>query len=195
MAAFVDRKRRPGKQAQAQIDGAGVQSVDRVVQIDPKRGFAQVELACAADKDRCQVGPDAPIARFVGIRQRGSSDGRAKAHRIELAGIGRETGLDVAQALSPRQLRECHGSKLLGAGQRPHARVASVALHDASEAGPWHELHDLSEQGLADVHGYLPSLLDPAKYAVSRDRSSSRHQTKSAYSPRQCSISASALII
>ena len=178
-------KRRPVEQAQTQVDGGGVQGIDGVVQLDTQR-LAGVELAGTTDQHGRKVRPDAPVARFVGVGQRRTLDRRAKSHRVQLGRVRRQTGLDVAQALAPGQLRERHGAELLGAGQRAHAGVAAMALHDAREAGPRHELHDLSEQGLADVHAHLQRLSSLGKYAVLEDRSSSRHQTKSAARPRQC---------
>ena len=187
-------KRRPVEQGQAQIDGGGVQGINRVVQIDTER-VACVQLARAADQQGGQIEPDAPVARFVGVGQRGALDRYAKAHRVQLGGVGRQADLDVAQALAPSQLREGHCAELLGARQGAHARVASIPMHDASKARPRHELHDLGEQGLANIHVHSSGQSTPGKYAVFGKRSSSRHQTKSVYRPRQCLISGSAHII
>ncbi len=191
---FGGAKRRPIEQAQAQIDGAGVQRIDGVVQLDPER-LARVELARATNQNGCKVRPDAPVAQLVGVGQRGALDRRAKTHRVQLRDIGRQAGLDVAQALAPGQLRERHGTELLGARQRACTRVARVAMHDAREARPRHELHDLSEQGLASVQAYSSGMSTPGSYAILGSRSSNRHQTKSACSPRQCLISGSAQAI
>ena len=184
----------PLEQAQTQIDGAGVQRIDRVVQIDAQR-IVGVEFARTPNQQGSQVRPDTPIARLVGVGQRGALDRRAKTHRVQLARIGRQAGLDIAQALSPSQLREGHGAELFGTRQRSHTRVASMALHDAREAGPWNELHDLSKQGLADVHALPQRQSSSGKYAVLEERSSNRHQTKSVCNPRQCLISGSARTI
>jgi hypothetical protein len=192
---FGRSKRCPGEQAQAQIDGAGVQRIDRVVQIEAERRFVRVELASASDQQRGEVRPDAPVARLVGVGQRRALDRRAKSHRIKLRCIGRQSHLDIAQALAPRQLREGHRTELLGTRQRANARVACVALHDPREARPWHELHDLSKQGLANVHARSPRQSSQGKYAVFDKQSSNRHQTKSPYNPRQCLISGSARLI
>lgn len=140
-------KRRPLEQGQTQIDGAGVQRVDGVVQANVQR-IACVKFARTASQHGGQVRPDTPVARFVGIGQRGALDRRTKAHRVQLARVGRQTRLDVAQTLAPGQLCEGHGPELLGTRQGTHARVAAVALHDAREARPGNELHDLGEQVL-----------------------------------------------
>jgi len=187
-------KRRPVEQAQAQIDGAGVQRVDGVVQIDTER-IVRVELARTPDQHGGQIGPDAPVARLVGVGQRGALDRRAKAHRVELGRVGRQARLDIAQALAPGELREGHRPELLGARQRACARVARVAMHDAREAGPRHELHDLSKQRLACVHAHSLRLSTPGSYAIVGSRSSNRHQKKSGCSPRQCLIAGSGRVI
>jgi hypothetical protein len=187
-------KRRPVEQTQAQIDGAGVERVDRAVQLDVER-VVRIEFACAANQQGGQIEPDVPVARFVGIGQGRTLDWRAKAHRIELRGVGAQADFDVAQALAPCELRKGHRAKLLGTRQRANARVALVAPNDAREARPRHEFHDLSEQCLADVHLYSPEMSIRGKYVVLGKESSNRHQTKSGYRPRQCFISRLAHVI
>ncbi len=108
----------------------------------------------------------------------------SKAHRVQLACVGRQADLDVAQALAPGQLRKGHGAKLLGTRQHSHARSASILMHDARKARPRYELHDLGEQGLANIHVHSSGTSTRGKYAGFGNRSSSRHQPKSAYSPR-----------
>ena len=187
-------KRCPVEQAQTQIDGAGVQCIDGVVQLDTER-IARVELARATDQQGGEIRPDVPVARLVRVGQRGAFDRRAKTHRVQLGRIGRQAGLYVAQALAPGQLREGHGAELLRARQGAHAGIAAVAMHDAREARPRYELHDLGEQRLACVHRHSSRLSTPGSFASSDRRSSSRHQTKSACRPRQCFFSAGLQII
>ena len=55
-------KRRPRKHRQAQIDGAGIQSVDRVFQIDTKR-FPGIKTTGDGNERLGEVGVDAPVAR------------------------------------------------------------------------------------------------------------------------------------
>jgi len=44
---------------------------------------------------------------------------------------------------------------VLGTGQRPDAMIATMSIHDAVKGLPWQEVHDLGEQGLADIHRNL----------------------------------------
>jgi hypothetical protein len=61
---------------------------------------------------------DVPIARFVCVGQRRALNRHAKAHVVELRGLGRQAGFDIAQDFSIGQLGECHRPVLLGAEQR-----------------------------------------------------------------------------
>ncbi len=177
-------KRGPVEQAQTQIDGGGVQSVDRVLELQPQV-LVQVKLASAPNQNGSQVGPDSPIARLVGIGQGGSVNAVAKAHGVELARVGPQSDFDVAQALAPSQLGKGHDAKLLGAAQATHARIAAIASHDSRKACPWNELHDLREQSLADIHRKSPRGLSLGNYTGMRKQVSNRHQIKSAARPRQ----------
>ena len=126
-------------------------------------------------------------SRAISWHRPGSAlDGDAKAHRIQLAGIGRQAGLNIAQALAPSQLRKGHGAELFGARQRAHAGVAAVTLNGARDARPGHKLNDLCEQGLACEHERSPRMSTPGRRSDSGGRHSSRHQTKSAQMPRYC---------
>ena len=75
-----------------------------------------------------------------------------QAHVEQLGLIGGQASLDVAQGLAPRQLRERHHAKQIGAAQGAHTCIATVALDDAAEGLPWHVLHDLRKQCLAHIH-------------------------------------------
>ncbi len=181
-------ERRPGEQAQAQIDRAGIQRIHGVVQFDTER-LVGVELARSADQHRREVRPDAPVAQLVGVGEGRALDWRAKAHGVELGGIGRQARFDVAQRLAPGDLREGHRTELFGTRQRAHAGVALVAFHNACEAGPRHEFHHLGEQRLASVQRCPSEVSTPGSYPLAGESSSNRHQPKSACRPRQYLIS------
>ena len=108
-----------------------------------------------------------------------------QAHRVELAGIGTQRDLDVAQAFAPRQLRKRHHAELLGAIHPTYPGVARVAFDHSRKARPRHKLHDLREQRFADIHDRSPGITTRRNYTNSTLRDSNRHQTKSADKPRQ----------
>ncbi len=123
-------KRRPVEQAQTQIDGVGIQCVDRVHEIE-SQVLVQLKLASAPDQYCGQVGPDSPVARLVGIGQGRAVNAVEIFHGVLLAQVGPKRHFDVAQVLSPSQLSKSHDAKLLRASQAPHSRVAAIAGHDA----------------------------------------------------------------
>jgi hypothetical protein len=177
-------KRRPLQQAQEQIDGGGIQCVDCVLEIE-SQVLVQIKFASALDQYCGQVGPDSPVARLVGIGQGGAVNAVTKSHGVKLARVGSKSHFDVLKTFSPRHLCKSHDSKLLGASQAPHARVATIARHDSGIACLLNELHDLSIQGLADIHRKPPRSLRHVNYTGMGKRVSNRHQIKLAARPRQ----------
>jgi hypothetical protein len=65
---FVLSKLRPGKQRQAQIDGGGIQWLPAVVEIHAD-GIGGLKGPGAADQVLGEIWEDAPIVRFVDVRQ------------------------------------------------------------------------------------------------------------------------------
>src|SRR5437879_852648 len=84
--ALVAAKLRPGKKFQAQIDGGGIEGVDRVGELDAQ-GFVAIELAGGADQALREIAKDAPVAMFVGIGQGTARDPAANAHVVELGSL------------------------------------------------------------------------------------------------------------
>jgi hypothetical protein len=95
--------------------GRGIQCIDRVGKIDPKAVVA-IKLASAADEYCRQIGPDAPIATFVGIGQGGAFDQGSKAHIVQLGLIDKKTGFDVADSRD-RSAAQTPWHELFGATQ------------------------------------------------------------------------------
>ena len=166
-------KQRPGKERQAQVDGRRIQRVRRVRQLEAK-AVAEVERARLHAQALGKFGMDTPIPRLGGIGQRRTRDLLPKAHVVELGGLRRQTRLDVAQTLAIGQLRKGHHAELLGAGHGLHVAIALPAIDNAMEGLPGQEVHELSEQRLANVHGGLREKnRKPARTAVRR--SNRRH--------------------
>ena len=170
-------KLRPRKQVQTQIDGCGIQSVNRVLQIVNKVVLT-VELASPANQYCSQVGPNSPIAPLVGVGQSRALDGIAKAHAVELALIGQETNFDISQRLAPRELSKGHRPKLLGTRQAPGTGIAAIARHNPPKARPRNKRHGLCKDGLSDMHESLPKALTLESYSKECNGSSNRHQIK-----------------
>ena len=149
-------KWRPIEQAQTKVDLRCVQRIHSVLQIQTDQLGVAVKFACALDQQGGYVGPNAPVARLVGIRQRRATHRVAQAHRVKFVRIGAKSHLDIAQALAPRQLRKRHHTKLFCTAQTANARVAAVTIDNPTKARPRHELHNLRKQRLADIHEKSP---------------------------------------
>lgn len=89
----------PGKHREAEVDDGRVERVHRIGEIDGQR-FVDVEIARRPNETLRDICVDAPIARLVRIRPRGSRHPRTDADVIELGLHGAETRFDIAEALA-----------------------------------------------------------------------------------------------
>ena len=80
---FGGTKARPRKQAQAQINSRGIQSVNRLFQFHAE-GFVGVETLGAGDQSWGQIVVDPPVTFAVGVGEGAMGHGRAKPQSIEL---------------------------------------------------------------------------------------------------------------
>ena len=124
---FGGPKMGPREHRHAQIDGRGVQRIDGVGQVQAKV-FCGVETSGLGDQPLSELSIDAPVARLVGIGERGTVDRIAKAHMVKLRRLGREARLNVPQTLAIGQLCERHDLILRSTGQLSHRAVAVVAI-------------------------------------------------------------------
>src|SRR6266478_148445 len=109
-------KRRPSKYRQAQVDGAGIQSVNRVFEIDAKR-FPGIKTTGDGDERLGKVGVDAPVPALVGIGQSTARHPALDAHVVQLAPLRAQTRFDVAQTLSIGQLSKSQAEIMVEAGK------------------------------------------------------------------------------
>jgi hypothetical protein len=151
---LVDRK---GAQenTESQIDCGRVECVNRVFQLYAERFFG-IEPPRDPNQMLGEVAVDAPITRCVGIGQSVTGYIAADTEMIELRTMGSQASFDVAQALSPCELRERHAQILVEAGEVLDLVLAAVTS-DATPKGRQRQvLHDLSENEFALVHRRAP---------------------------------------
>ena len=144
----------PAEQAQAKIDGGGVQGVDRSIELDGDRFFG-IQAPGTFDQTHGPGLINAPIAQIQGIGPGRTRWTLGYAHVKQLGAIGSKASFDIAQRLAPGQLSKGHDAKQLGATQGTHSRIALVALDDAAKSLPRHKFHDLCKQCLARIHQHL----------------------------------------
>jgi hypothetical protein len=148
-------KWRPWKQRQTQIDGGGVQRIDRVVQFQAQ-GFRGIQFPCNTNQRLSELAVHAPVAALVGIGQIAAREVAAQSQMIRLGRVRFETRLDVPQALAKSDLCKCHAQELVQATEGAHVEVAAILGHQTTKGVPRRKLHHLREDELACVHSDLP---------------------------------------
>ena len=151
----------PGKKAQREVDGRGVQRIDGVFQLQTQV-FPGIEGPGFSQESPGQILPQPPVPLFVGVGQGGLGDRLPKTQVVKSLGLGVQTGRDVPQPLAPGQLREGHANELLAAAEMFDARLRIVALDQAGEGLAIHQIEDLGKNVAAGVHGSAPSR-EPAR--------------------------------
>jgi hypothetical protein len=167
---LVATELRPGKHRQTQIDGGGIQRIEGLVQLHTQRLVA-IQQASLGDERPREIGEDAPVARFVGVRQCVARNAAAKTQMIKLRLLRAQTGFDIAQAFAPGELGEGQTEKLIPAGEALHFVIATVTFHAATEFHQRKKIHHLSKNRSATVHAALPSQLrSGCRVAVNSNR-------------------------
>src|SRR5450830_702827 len=169
-------KRSPRKHRQTQIDGAGVERINRRVEFKTKR-LLGVQGSRQANQVLSKVGIDLPGACGVRIGQRIARNGlTTKPHVIKPSGLGAQVDFDVAQGLAVGQLGECHGEELIQTGEILDLVFAPMIGHTAAKRAQWQIEHELRKYELALVHDGFGR--KPAKNHKSAFRRSNRDQTE-----------------
>lgn len=125
-------KLRPGEQGQTEIDGRGIEGIDRFFQIDCQ-WFAGIKVPGMANEDMGKIGVDAPVATRVGLGQGVPRHRTTNADVIQLGAERIQTDFDVAQTGPVCQLGKRHAQKLIETGEPPRAIIALVSAHATIE--------------------------------------------------------------
>ena len=131
-AAFVDRKGAQENTERHRSIVVEVECVDRVLQLNTER-LLGIEAPRDTNEALGEVAVDAPIARCVGVGQSVAGDIAADAEMIELRLVCPRAGFDIAQALSPCELRECHAQILIETREALDLVLAVVASNATPE--------------------------------------------------------------
>ncbi len=168
-------KRCPRMQGQTQVDGAGVERVDRCIQIDSQR-LLGVQRSGHANQMLRNVGIDLPGSGSVRIGQCVARNRRAaKPHVVQPIGLGSQVDFDIAQGLAIGQLRECHGEELVQAREVFDLVVAPMFGHTPAKGAHGQIGHELRKNELALMH--IGPSRGCAKGHKSDARRSNRDQT------------------
>jgi hypothetical protein len=144
--------RGPVKQAQAQIDGGGVDGVHTLIQVQPKSILA-VKAASNTDEVDGKVFKDPAVSSLVGIGQSGASNLAAKPCVVKLARVRAQAKLNVTKACSRCELGKHHAQELVPVREAERRIAPGVALDAIAKNRLWEVFVELRENKLAFVHG------------------------------------------
>jgi hypothetical protein len=104
--------RGPVEQAQAQIDGGGVDGIHTLIQVQPKSILA-VKTASNTDEVHGKVFKDPAVSSLFGIGQSGAGNPAAKPCVVKLARVRAQAKLNVTKACSRCELGKHHAQELV----------------------------------------------------------------------------------
>src|SRR6266545_3144867 len=139
--AFALAKPGPRKQGETEVDGGRIERVETVIQIHAHR-ILDVKRSGDADQVLGEIGEDAPVMSFVGVRQGRARNPTAEPHVVEFATHRPQARLDVAETLAVSELSEGHRQILIPARHTPVVIIAVIAGHTLLEL----DMRDMSDQ-------------------------------------------------
>ena len=149
-------KRCPRKQRQAQIDGGGVERVNRCLEFAQQRTVefvVRVKCGGGADQILSQLGKNLPRPRGVGVSQGVARDAlAAQTHVIPLYTFHPQVELDTAQRIAPSELCVGHDVELIEAGKILDLVLSAMGCNHARESLDRKLVHELREDKLARKH-------------------------------------------
>ena len=146
----------PWEETQREIDGGGVEGINRVLQFQSKI-LSGVENTRLAHEAFGEIFPESVVPLLVGIGQSGLGNSFSKTKMVESFASGVETGGDIAQSFPPGQLRKGHADQLLSATEMPNFALRVVALNQPGKRLAIYQIEDLGEDVAARVHGRVSS--------------------------------------
>src|SRR6266487_5952554 len=101
---------------------------------------------------KCEIGEDAPVVSFIGVRQGRASNPTTESHVVKFAAHRSQARFDVAETLAVRELSESHRQILIPAGQTSVVLIAVIARHTLLELDVGEMSDQLRENGSAGIH-------------------------------------------
>lgn len=144
----------PGKKGETQVDGCGIQGVDRLIQAHSEY-FPRIEFSSMGDKDLGKIAKDPPVPLLVCDGERVPGHLPPEPCVIKLGLQGSETCLDVSKTLSECKLSENQGQELVEATEFSKPMISPIAFDTLLELVSGKPIQDLGEHRPSFVHGSL----------------------------------------
>ena len=149
--SFAFAEAGPREHRKTQIDGGGIERVDRLFQFHGER-LARVQSPGLLDQDLSEIGINLPIPILVGMGQRAAGNSASNAHVVESACNRTQRGFDIPQTLAIGQLGEDHAQPLLPTGEVFYLVISSVALNTELKLIPGDAIHQLGKDCSPYIH-------------------------------------------
>jgi hypothetical protein len=149
--SLASTKSRPGKQAQAKVDGRRVQRINGLLEFHAQ-GFGSVQLSRFANQNLREVGIDPPVVRAVRVGQGAARNLPPKACVIQLRLQRAQAGFDVPQAFAIGQLGEGQTQKLIATRESARPPLTAVLVDARIELAAREKIHELGKHKLAAKH-------------------------------------------
>lgn len=144
---------RPGKERQAQVDSARVDSDDHAVQTDGIL-LCGIEALRFSDENLGQGFVNPPVSPQVGVGQIAPGDVAAKPHPVSIL-VPTQASLDVPQPFPVSQLREDHREELIPGRELRRVSAHRVQFDATVELLPVQIVDNLCEYEPSSVHPLL----------------------------------------
>ena len=141
----------PRKKIQTKVYGSGVESIDRVVEIQTEV-LVRIKPSCLHDENMCELRIYPPVPVLVGICNRAFPHRAPYSHMIEFSSHCIEARVDVPQTLPVCQSSKGQAIILVEAIETPCASIAIVFVDTFLKLIRGEKFHDLSEDCFAVVH-------------------------------------------
>ena len=111
---FANTEFGPWEQRKTQVNGRGIESVNRLVQFDSKL-VVSVKPPRGRNQDLSKVGVDSPFPGFVGVGQIVSGNSSTNAHVVKFGMHCTKARLDIPKTFPVSELCKGHHQKLIEA--------------------------------------------------------------------------------
>ena len=142
----------PGKQAETEVDGGGVEAEQLVLEAKPllfARGLAAAEISQMKEGVLIKL----PGTVGIGVGKRALGWGGAQAQMTEFAAGDGQAVADLPQALGLGQLAKEHGDILIPRGEALGVTFRPAFMDQPQKGDPGHDLENLAEQTCGRLRG------------------------------------------
>ena len=142
----------PGKQAEAEVDGGGIEAEQLVLEAKSLL-FTGTLTTAKVSQMKESILIELPGTVGIGIGKRASGGGSTQSQVTELAAGDGKPVADLPQALGLGELTEEHGDILVPGGEALGVALCPTLVDKAQKGNPGDDLKYLAEQTCGKLHG------------------------------------------